>query len=144
MGKYYMHYGPEFLPPRELGRRCAERLRKELVMDDLGLCRFHRGWAEEMMPEVIESLFGLRQAFLDAVAETASRINSRNAGVFWESERALEFVETYLKRARDVEGDPSPELAAWIDRFAKDRHEAALDWWFDVRKGIDESLTSFH
>ena len=113
-------------------------------MDDLGLCRFHRGWAEEMMPEVLESLFGLRQAFLDAVAETASRINSRNAGVFWESERALEFVETYLKRARDVEGNPSPELAAWIDRFAKDRHEAALDWWFDVRKGIDESLTSFH
>ncbi|HAE22240.1 MAG TPA: aldehyde ferredoxin oxidoreductase, partial [Spirochaetaceae bacterium] len=29
MGKYYMHYGPEFLPPRELGRACAERLKKE-------------------------------------------------------------------------------------------------------------------
>ena len=27
-GKYYMNYGAEFLPPRELGRKNAERLRK--------------------------------------------------------------------------------------------------------------------
>ena len=46
MGKYYMHYGAEFLPPRKLGQACAERLRKELAMDNAGICRFHRGWGE--------------------------------------------------------------------------------------------------
>ncbi len=50
MGKYYMYYGNEFITPRELGRKNAERMTKELVLDNLGFCRFHRGWAEEMMP----------------------------------------------------------------------------------------------
>ena len=54
MGKYYMHYGRDFLPPRELGRECARRLIKELMLDHMGLCRFHRGWAEEMIPDIVE------------------------------------------------------------------------------------------
>jgi hypothetical protein len=37
----------------------------------------------------------------------------------------------------------SSELGARIDRFPKTRQEAGLDWWFDIRKGIDESLREF-
>ena len=44
MGKYYMHYGNEFIPPRELGRHNAKRFKQELILDNLGMCRFHRGW----------------------------------------------------------------------------------------------------
>jgi glyceraldehyde-3-phosphate dehydrogenase (ferredoxin) len=143
MGKYYMHYGAEFLPPRELGKACAERLRKELGMDNAGICRFHRGWGEEMMPEVMGSVYGLKDEYLAATRVAASRINSRNAAVFWESEKNLEFVSSFLKRRRDVDKDASPELARWIEAFEKDPHEAALDFWFEIRKGIDESLRDF-
>ena len=143
MGKYYMHYGAEFLAPRALGKACAERLRKELGMDNAGLCRFHRGWGEEMMPEAIGSVYGLKEEYLASLAVAASRINSRNSAVFWESEKNLEFVSSFLKRRRDVEGDASPELATWIAAFEKDPHEAGLDFWFEIRKGIDESLRDF-
>lgn len=143
MGKYYMHYGAEFLPPRKLGQACAERLRKELGMDNAGICRFHRGWGEEMMPEVIGSVYGLKDEYLASMRVAASRINSRNAAVFWESEKDLEFVSTFLKRRRDVDGDTSPELAEWIAAFEKDLKEAGLDFWFEIRKGIDESLRDF-
>jgi len=143
MGKYYMHYGPEFLPPRELGRTCAARLKKELVMDDAGLCRFHRGWSEEMIPEVFEALFQEKEAFLSVVSVAASRIDSRNAAVFWESRRNVELVHTFLRRRRDVEGDLNPALQQWIERFDADAQAAALDWWFEVRKGIAESLRDF-
>ncbi len=143
MGKYYMHYGAEFFPPRELGRKCAERLVKELIMDNAGVCRFHRAWAEEMMPDVYETLYGLKDAFLAMNAVTASRINSRNSSLFWESERDFDYVHTFLKRKRDVEGDASPELAAWIDLFDKDKKEAGLEFWFEMRKGIDETLRDF-
>jgi glyceraldehyde-3-phosphate dehydrogenase (ferredoxin) len=143
MGKYYMHYGPEFMPPRLLGRACAERLVKELIMDNAGICRFHRAWAEEMMPEVFESLYGMKDAFLAANAVAASRINSRNSSLFWESERDLDFVHSFLRRKRDVDGDANPELAVWIDAFDKDKREAGLSFWFEVRKGIDESLRDF-
>jgi glyceraldehyde-3-phosphate dehydrogenase (ferredoxin) len=143
MGKYYNSYGTEFMPPRTLGRVCAERFLKELGMDNAGFCRFHRGWVEEFAPEIFGSLFGLKDAYVEAIAVTGSRINSRNSSVYWESERNLDLVLTFLKRERDVSGEDAPELAAWVERFEKDKREAGLDWWFEVRKGIDESLREF-
>ena len=80
-----MNYSNEFIPPRELGHINAKRMNKELILDNLGFCRFHRNWAEEMMPEVIGELFGYEEKFLENISHTASRINSRNASVFWES-----------------------------------------------------------
>jgi len=143
MGKYYMHYGSDFMPPRELGQACAERLRKELAMDNAGLCRFHRAWGEEMMPEAVGLVYGKKEEYLEAVSVAASRINSRNAAVFWESEADVDLVRTFLLRRRDIEKDESPELAKWIAAFEADPKEAALGFWFEVRKGIDESLRDF-
>lgn len=140
MGKYYMHYGADFLPPRELGRRDADRLRGELILDNLGMCRFHRQWAEEMLPEIVDSLWSQRAQFLANVARTAGRVNSRNASVYWESARNVDFVHRFLLRRREVEADQSAELTAWIDRFARSKEEAAIDFWFEVLKGIHESL----
>jgi glyceraldehyde-3-phosphate dehydrogenase (ferredoxin) len=141
MGKYYMYYGFDFVPPRELGRLNANRMIQEILLDDLGFCRFHRGWAEEMAPEIVERLWGDSPRFLEVVKATAGRINSRNVAVFWESERDLDCVLGFLKRKRDVEGDKNPELDKWLKAFETDKRAAALDFWFEVRKGISETLT---
>jgi glyceraldehyde-3-phosphate dehydrogenase (ferredoxin) len=143
MGKYYMYYGFAFAPPRTLGRLCAERFQKELLLDTAGFCRFHRGWAEDTAAEIFGSIFGMKDQLVQSTAVTATRINSRNASVYWESERNIDLVLSFLKRARDVEGETDPQLTEWIQRFEKDRKEAALDWWFETRKGIDESLREF-
>ncbi len=143
MGKYYMYYGFAFAPPRTLGRLCAERFQKELLLDTAGFCRFHRGWAEDTVAEVFGSIFGMKDQLLASTAVTATRINSRNASVYWESERNIDLVLSFLKRTRDVEGETDPQLTEWITRFEKDRKEAALDWWFEMRKGVDESLREF-
>ena len=60
------------------------------------------------------------------LAVTASRINSRNSSVFWESDRNADYVHTYLLRHRDVEGTKRPELNEWIDQFEKESAEAAF------------------
>ena len=143
MGKYYMFYGPEFFTPRNLGRVCADRMKAELMLDNLGMCRFHRGWAEEMLPEIVDKLFGLKEAFLNSIEVLASRINSRNANGYWEASRNLDFVQAFLVRRRDVDGDQRPELQGWIEAFEKDRNEAGLSFWYEMRKGIDESLRAF-
>lgn len=143
MGKYFMYYGGEFLPPRELGRKNAKRFRQELILDNMGFCRFHRNWAEEMIPDIINTLYGMGNEFLKTLEITASRINSRNSSVFWESERNMDFVYRYLLRKHEVEGDNNPELVKWIDYFAKDKKEASLDYWFETAKGIHESLREF-
>ena len=143
MGKYYMYYGPEFIEPRELGKVDAARFKEELVMDNLGICRFHRGWAEEMLPEIIEKLFGKKKEFLERIAATACRINTRNASIFWESERNLDFVYTFLKRKKEIEKDQNPKLEEWIKYFEEDKKEAGLQFWYKLHMGIQESLQEF-
>jgi len=143
MGKYYMYYGPDFLPPRQLGRMNAERFVQELLMDNLGICRFHRGWAEDMGPEIVEAVFAKGQAFVEKARMTASRINSRNSSVFWEAGRNADLVRTFLRRRREVGGVDRPELDEWIARFERDSREAALDFWYEMHKGAHESLLEF-
>ncbi len=143
MGKYYMYYGNDFVPPRSLGRINAERFRNVLVMDNLGMCRFHRLWAEEMIPEVVGTLFGMKDQYLHSIAVTASRINSRNSSIFWESERNADLVHLFLRRKQEVEGSSRPELLEWLDKFHKDKDGAALEFWYEMHKGIHESLREF-
>ncbi len=138
MGKYYMYYGKDFFPPRELGRQNANRLCKELILDNTGICRFHRGWAEEMIPEIMESLYGLKDDFIKSIKVTASTINSQNASIYWESERNSDFVYTFLKRQELVLGNNDPELRKWIKAFEGDKKEAALDFWYEMHKGIHD------
>jgi glyceraldehyde-3-phosphate dehydrogenase (ferredoxin) len=142
MGKYYMYYGPDFVPPRSLGRLDAERFRLELILDNLGTCRFHRLWAEEMLPEVMGALFGKKEAFLESVTRTAGRINARNASTYWDGARNVELLQTFLARQRDVEGGTRPELQEWLRRFAEDPKEASFSYWYEIHKGIHEALRS--
>ena len=143
MGKYYMIYSYDFIPPRTLGRMCAERMKKELILDNLGTCRFHRGWAEEMLPEVMGTLYDRKEKYLQTVAVLASRINSRNCPIFWESERNIDFLHTFLQRKKEVDNEPDPRLVEWLDKFASDKVEAAREFWYETLMGIDESLREF-
>jgi glyceraldehyde-3-phosphate dehydrogenase (ferredoxin) len=112
-------------------------------MDNLGMCRFHRQWAEEMLPEIVGSMWAKKDEYLQCISQTASRISSRNASVFWESERNIDFVHTYMKRRHEIENDNDKELLSWLERFDSDKHAAAFDYWFEVLKGIHESLHEF-
>jgi glyceraldehyde-3-phosphate dehydrogenase (ferredoxin) len=96
-----------------------------------------------MLPEIMGSLYGKKDEYLRAIAVTASRINSRNSSIYWESDRNADCVATFLKRHRDVEGNQRPELLDWIDRFERDKQEAAYGFWYEVHKGIHESLREF-
>ena len=142
MGKYYMHYGDTFMPPRQLGREHARRMLQELMLDNLGLCRFHRSWAEEMLPDMVERLSGMRDRYLAKIALTASRITSRNNSLFWEGQRSIDFVHTFLRRRQAVDA-PDAELDQWVAGFAADTREAALEFWYQMHKGVHESLREF-
>jgi glyceraldehyde-3-phosphate dehydrogenase (ferredoxin) len=140
MGKYYMDYGKDFIPPRELGRKNAHRMIQELMLDNTGICRFHRAWAEDIMPEIIDKLFGYKKEFLDSLHQTAIRINSRNASIFWETERNIDFVHRFLIKKQEEDGETNPELDNWLIRFNEDKEKTAFDFWYEIHKGIHETL----
>jgi glyceraldehyde-3-phosphate dehydrogenase (ferredoxin) len=143
MGKYYMYYGSDFLPPRALGNMSANLMKDELTLDNLGFCRFHRRWAGEMIPKVMDELYGAGDQLTAEIGRTASRINSRNASMIWESERNADYVHAFLKRKRDVDGETRPELATWIREFDTNKQEAALGFWYETHKGVMEVLREF-
>ncbi len=143
MGKYYMWYNSEFVPPRELGKANADRFKKEIMIDNMGFCRFHRLWAEEMIPEIIEELYGLGKEYMNNVALTVGRIHSRNASVYWESQKNVDFIYHYLKRKKEIDKVESDHLTFWLERFEKDRNDAAFDYWYDIHKGAHESLREY-
>jgi glyceraldehyde-3-phosphate dehydrogenase (ferredoxin) len=143
MGKYYMYYGQDFFPPRELGRKNARRMIDELMLDNLGVCRFHRAWAEALIPDIIENIFGQKDAFRTSIRLTAGRITSRNASVFWESERNMDMVFTFLKNKKLIDHVVDPDLDYWIDFFTRDKHAAAYEFWYEMHKGIHETLREF-
>ncbi|MFW5793022.1 MAG: aldehyde ferredoxin oxidoreductase N-terminal domain-containing protein [Bacteroidota bacterium] len=142
MGKYYMYYGKDFIEPRELGRENARRMIKELMIDNLGICRFHRAWAEDLMPDIMDKLFGDKEGFLTSIELTASRIHSRNASIFWESERNADFIETFIEK-RIRQGEKSVLIKKWSDKFKKNKKEAALEFWYEIHKGAHEILREF-
>ncbi|MDD4155623.1 MAG: aldehyde ferredoxin oxidoreductase N-terminal domain-containing protein [Candidatus Cloacimonetes bacterium] len=144
MGKYYMYYGSDFLPPRELGKINAHRFKQELIMDNAGFCRFHRIWSEEMIPEMIGSLWGKQQKYIDSINLTASKINSRNASIFWESERNIDFVFEFLKYTKKHSDDFTDDLDFWINEFKNNKFDAALNFWYEIHKGTHESLREFY
>ncbi len=142
MGKYYMNYGKEFIEPRELGRENARRMIKELMIDNLGICRFHRAWAEELMPDIMEKLFGDKEGFLKSIELTASRIHSRNASIFWEAGRNIDYIQSFIEK-KIRQGDQTPLVKSWAEKFNKNREEAALEFWYEIHKGAHEVLREF-
>jgi glyceraldehyde-3-phosphate dehydrogenase (ferredoxin) len=137
-GRYYVDYSFEFAPPRELGRRCAERMVRELLLDNLGLCRFQREWAEGRM-DVLARAAGIESDVIEHHRTLAKRLDDAARPQPWESARTREMVATYLEEAAH-DGAPDAELAAWRRAFAHDCTAAAGAYWKELREGIREAL----
>ena len=95
-----------------------------------------------MLPDIVESIYGegMKEKLQENIRMITARINSRNSSVFWESERNIEYVYTFLKRKQIVEKNTDEDLTKWIEYFEKDKPVAALDFWYEIHKGAHETL----
>lgn len=136
MGKYLQYYGKDFYPPFELGKKSAERMVLELYSDNGGFCRFHRKWVEEILPDLVQKHFETDIDFYAHHLELARKIFKWNKPCFWETERTVDFVHTYLKKVKSDNAD----LAVWQERFDKDKWQGARDYWEQMLAGISSVL----
>jgi len=107
-GKYFSHYGTVVQPPEEYAKVCADRTLKEYVLDNLGVCRFHRAWVETYIinQEMIENAkYWIRKLF-----EYKEKANAKP--VFWESVRVIDVVKA-LFREFNQEYDPKDYWERW-------------------------------
>lgn len=125
-GRYWTNYNPTFMPPEEFAKTAYDRAVMEAVVDDMGMCRFHRGWGEALADELYK-LIGrqLDKALYRRFAQYAVK-----AGVEprpWESRRAADVVSTMAK-----------ELGAKDWRF--ESFEDYLEWWRRYKESLDKLL----
>ncbi len=143
MGKYFNYYGVDFLPPRDLGRKCVERMVYEFYNENSGVCRFHRKWAEAIVDEIIASHYDLPLDYKAHQFELVKAICEReiDSVTFWESERAVDVIQSYLESWERLDLK-EPALYQWLQRFRADKWAAARDYWEEIRAGILEALAA--
>jgi glyceraldehyde-3-phosphate dehydrogenase (ferredoxin) len=139
MGKYFQCYERITGDPYELGKTNVNRMIKEFYSDNAGCCRFHRGWIEEIIGDLIDKHFNIKIDFFTHHKKLAQLINLDNKGVFWESERVMDIVFAYLKKF--LKEKPDDKAAKeWVARFEKDKWKAAKDYWEEIKRGINDAL----
>ncbi len=91
-GKYYSDYHTVVKAPEEYALICAERTVKEYVLDNLGICRFHRGWVESKLPgEVFENA----KLWIKMMWEYKKKANALPC--FVETKRALDVITALFR-----------------------------------------------
>ncbi|MCK5372933.1 MAG: hypothetical protein KAJ20_01195, partial [Candidatus Aenigmarchaeota archaeon] len=143
-GKFLTYYGSDFLMPEKLGSLCAERFVLELQTDNLGICRFHRGWSEKMKDVLLEAAMGIKS---DEDKHTRGVIRDilkydrmvMALPVIPESLRVKEALYHYLKGVSDKAPENKAVLRL-VRSFENDLDKGCADYFLDSKKGIDKVL----
>jgi len=141
MGKYFVYYGVEYLPPRELGKKCVHRMVYEFFSENSGVCRFHRKWVEAIVDEIITAHYDLDIDYTKHQFNLCKDIHDHESPsvVFWESERNIDLIWKFLEDWK-LRGLNDPSLEDWINRFRNDKYRAAREFWEEIREGIEEAF----
>jgi glyceraldehyde-3-phosphate dehydrogenase (ferredoxin) len=142
MGKYFVHYGVEFMSPETLGRKNVERMTYELFSENSGICRFHRKWSETITDEILRAHYeGMDVNYKAHQFQLAREIYEREAPKidYWESERVVDMVMGYLIQW-ESDGLQTPELVDWLRRFRENKQAAAKDYWKAISMGIQSAF----
>jgi len=141
MGKYFVYYGIDYVPPRELGKKCVERMVYELYSENTGVCRFHRKWVEAIVDEIIEAHYKYPVDYKSHQFDVAKQIYDAEgpAAVFWESERTIDILWNYLEKW-ERHGLADDSLHQWVQRFRQDKWSAAREFWNEIQAGIAEAF----
>lgn len=143
MGKYFVYYGVDYVPPRELGKKCVERMVYELFCENTGVCRFHRKWVEAIVDEIIEAHYRYPVNYKAHQFDVAKQIYDSEGATagFWESERTVDIIWQFLEKW-ERHGLVDNSLHEWINRFRNDKWSAAHDFWSEIQAGIQEAFTA--
>lgn len=134
-GKYLTNYTPTFAEPEEFAKTVAIRILKELIIENAGLCRFHRGWFEKNASDFYK-LLGI-DIDLDKYANelyikmALYNIRSGAKPRYVESEKVKDIFVTLALETNFVN---------WISKFNTDRENSVKEWWYRASKYIIEQL----
>ncbi len=124
LGRYWTDYSPSYTSPEEYAVHSYKRAIVELTIDNAGICRFHRKWAEKVVQALYTEILGLPD--IDAI-EKSRKIYRRiahyqlKAGAEprpWESRKTMDIITTIAAEL---------EAPGWRDILGN--YDKVLSWW---------------
>ncbi len=123
LGRYWTNYSPTYEEPEEYAEHSLQRATLELLIDNAGICRFHRKWAEKILEPLYKELGyysgDLKKHALSVYKEIAKyNIKAGAEPVPWESKKTMDIVATI-----------AAELGAEGWETGVGNKQKLLDWW---------------
>lgn len=123
LGRYWTNYSPSYTSPEDYAVHSYSRAIAELSIDNAGLCRFHRRWAEKVLQALYREVLGVDVDLYESSRGLYRRIAlyQVRAGAEpkpWESRKTMDLVATI---AAEV-GYPGWESLVG-------NYDAILEWW---------------
>jgi glyceraldehyde-3-phosphate dehydrogenase (ferredoxin) len=109
------------------------------MLDNYGMCRFHRGWAEGLLPEIVDRFQGEKVDVDAHHRKLAIAFQGFNQARPWETERTIDLIAGYLAKAQ-LDQPKDATLDSWVEKFRKDKRAAAGEYWQQVREGVAAGL----
>jgi glyceraldehyde-3-phosphate dehydrogenase (ferredoxin) len=129
LGRYWSNYTSTFMPPEDFAESAYRRAIAEMFVDNAGVCRFHRGWAEEALEDLYR-LAGLKPPSPALYRELAYYAKLSGAEPLpWEGRRTRDLISTLAS-----------ELGAREWRFAE--YEDYYEWWMRFKSRLDQLVFS--
>ena len=134
LGRYWTNYKPTFMEPEEFAESSFERALKELLIDNAGICRFHRKWAERMLNEMYSNVLGegVSIDYAKGIYRKIAEYNklARAEPVPWESRKTMDVVSTMARHVMNEK---------WLKKFEKGE---GLEWWKRFKRKVDQLVRS--
>ena len=135
LGKYWTDYTPAFRDPENYAQVALRRTVYEYAIANAGFCRFHRGWAEEMLEGMYKTVLGVD---LDLYSHGVSAYKtiamyqqlSKSTPVPWESKRVVDAMASLAAEG----GAPG-----WEDSMY--HREKVIEWWNRFHRKLEEELS---
>ncbi len=136
LGRYWTVYSPTFNEPEAMAETAYNRALNELLVDNAGICRFHRKWAEKLLDHLYREIWGLELNLRRHAAETLALIKAyqEKAGAEprpWETRKVIDMVAGIA--AETGYND-------WAVRLATQPEKAAREWWTRFKQHLDKLL----
>ncbi|PMP87956.1 MAG: glyceraldehyde-3-phosphate:ferredoxin oxidoreductase [Caldisphaera sp.] len=126
LGKYWTDYSPTFKEPEDYANISVKRAALEYIVANAGFCRFHRGWAEEMMARMYKELLGIdidpyRHGLKMYKMIADYQLKSNAEPIYWESKKVMDIIASIAAETNAIGYEDSmyhrEKLKVWWDRF---------------------------
>ncbi len=133
-GKFMTYYGSDWHEPYDLGKRSWERFHAELMVENAGFCRFHRKWAEKVIPEAYRHFYNIDAGI--EVERIATKIiqyqrAAKASSLPPESQRARDLLSTFARLHGQSE---------WAEKLKTE--DGVSTYFLEIRRGISTAKST--